>query len=224
MYSICSFWYALINSLCDFLGFCALLLIGFLLLRRNAVFTFSRFFLTWKQHLSLPPQKKDDHRITKNYRSITLPFMGANFYNDLLLNHQEPKTEKILCKIKMVFEKIDQQLYRFWHSRILKGVHAKDFEVTPLFVDSSQACDSIHSGKMKQILLAYGLPKETVLAIMILYENTKVKVRSPDGHTDFFDIVAGRTPVSGYISPIPVQNLPRLCTSNVKRSNKRKPL
>ena len=44
---------------------------------------------------------------------------------------------------------------------------------------------------MEQILLAYGLPEETVEAIMILYSNTKVKVRSPDGDTEYFDIVAG---------------------------------
>ena len=44
---------------------------------------------------------------------------------------------------------------------------------------------------MEQILLAYGLPKETVAAIMIFYRNTKVKVRSPDGDTDYFDNVAG---------------------------------
>ena len=44
---------------------------------------------------------------------------------------------------------------------------------------------------MKQILLAYGLPKETVAAIKMLYRNTKVKLRSPDGDTDYFDIVAG---------------------------------
>ena len=44
---------------------------------------------------------------------------------------------------------------------------------------------------MEQILLAYGLPKETVAAITILYRNTKVKVRSPDGDTEYFDIVAG---------------------------------
>ena len=44
---------------------------------------------------------------------------------------------------------------------------------------------------MEQILLAYGLPEETVAAIMILYRNTKVKVRSADGDTDYFDIVAG---------------------------------
>ena len=44
---------------------------------------------------------------------------------------------------------------------------------------------------MEQTLLAYGLPKETVAAITILYRNTKVKVRSPDGDTEYFDIVAG---------------------------------
>ena len=44
---------------------------------------------------------------------------------------------------------------------------------------------------MEQILLAYGRPKETVAAITILYRNTKVKVRSPDGDTEYFDIVAG---------------------------------
>ena len=58
------------------------------------------------------------------------------------------------------------------------------------FVDFTKAFDSIHRGKMEQILLAYGLPKETVAAITILYRNTKVKVRSPDGDTDYFDIVA----------------------------------
>ena len=44
---------------------------------------------------------------------------------------------------------------------------------------------------MEQILRAYGLPKETVVAITILYKNTKVKVRSPDGDSEYFDIVPG---------------------------------
>ena len=44
---------------------------------------------------------------------------------------------------------------------------------------------------MEQILLAYGIPKETIAAITILYRNTKVKVRSPDGDTEYFDIVTG---------------------------------
>ena len=44
---------------------------------------------------------------------------------------------------------------------------------------------------MEQILLAYGLPKETVTAIMILCRKTKVKVHSPYGDTDYFNIIAG---------------------------------
>ena len=44
---------------------------------------------------------------------------------------------------------------------------------------------------MEQILQAYGLINETVAAIMILYRNTKMKVRSPDGDTDYFNITAG---------------------------------
>ena len=44
---------------------------------------------------------------------------------------------------------------------------------------------------MEQILLAYSLPKETITAIMMLYRNTKVKVCSLDGDTDYFNIVGG---------------------------------
>ena len=44
---------------------------------------------------------------------------------------------------------------------------------------------------MEQILLVYSLPKETVAAITILYRNSKVNVQSPDGDTEYFDIVAG---------------------------------
>ena len=47
------------------------------------------------------------------------------------------------------------------------------------------------STKTTQKQAMYGLPKETVIAIKILYRNTKVKVRSPNGDTEFFDIVAG---------------------------------
>ena len=44
---------------------------------------------------------------------------------------------------------------------------------------------------MEQIQLAYGLPRETVTAIMMLYKNMKAMVLSPDGDRDFFDFVAG---------------------------------
>ena len=75
--------------------------------------------------------------------------------------------------------------------KILEGVRVKNLPASILFVDFTKAFASMHSGKMEQILLAYGLSKETVAAIMILYRNIKLKVRSLDGDTDYFDIVAG---------------------------------
>ena len=91
----------------------------------------------------------------------------------------------------MASGEIDPRLHKFWLSvKFLKVYAQKNLQATILFVDFTKAFDSIHRGKMEQILLAYGLPKETVAAIMILYRNTKVKVRSPDGDTDYFDVVA----------------------------------
>ena len=140
----------------------------------------------------LPFPKKGDLRLAKNYRDITLTSIAAKIYNALLRNRIEPKIDNIFRK--------NQNSFRWNRSttsqiltirRILEGVRAKNLQTTLLFVDFTKAFDSIHRGKMELILLAYGLPKETVAAITILYWNTKVKVRSPDGDTEYFDIVAG---------------------------------
>ena len=56
----------------------------------------------------------------------------------------------------------------------------KSLEATILFVDFAKAFD-----------FDYSLPKESVETKIMLYRNTKVKVCSLDGDTDYFDIVAG---------------------------------
>ena len=139
----------------------------------------------WMKGYILPFPKKGDLGLAKNYRGITLTCIAAKIYNALLRNRIEPK--------------IDQNGFRRNRSttsqiltirRILEGERAKNLQATIQFLDFTKAFDSIHRGKMEQILLAYGLPKETIAAIMIIYRNTKVKVPSPDGDTDYFDIVA----------------------------------
>ena len=141
----------------------------------------------------LPFPKKGDLRLAKNYRGITLTFIAAKIYNTLLRNCIEPKIDNILRKNQNGFRRnrsTTSQILTI--RRILEGVRAKNLQATLIFVDFTKAFDSIHRGKMEQILLAYGIPKETVAAITtILYGNTKVKVRSPDGDTEYFDIVAG---------------------------------
>ena len=104
----------------------------------------------------------------------------------------EPKIDNILRKNQNGFRRNRSTISQILTiRRILEGVQAKKLQATLLFVDFTKAFDSIHREKMEQILLAYGLPKETITAIMILYRNTKVKVRSPDIDTEYFNIVAG---------------------------------
>ena len=73
----------------------------------------------------------------------------------------------------------------------MEGVRAKNLEAIQLYVDFSKVIDSIHRKNKEQILLVYDLPKETTTTMIVLYWKTKVKVRSPDGDTDFFDFIAG---------------------------------
>ena len=134
---------------------------------------------------------KGDLGLAKNYRSITFTSIEAKIYNVLLRNHIEPKIDNILRKNQNGFQRnrsTTSQILTI--CQILEGVRAKNLDATILLVDFTKAFDSIDRGKMEQILLAYGLPKETVAAIMMLYRKTKVKVFSPDGVTDYFDIVA----------------------------------
>ena len=135
---------------------------------------------------------KGDLGLAKNYRFITLTSIAAKIYNALQRNRIEPKIDNILRKNQKGFRRnrsTTSQILTI--RRILESVRAKNLQATLIFVDFTKAFDSIHRGKMEQILLAYGIPKETVAAITILYRNTKVKVRSPDGDTEYIDIVVG---------------------------------
>ena len=103
----------------------------------------------------------------------------------------EPKIEKIQRKNQNVFRKTYTRYHGFWLSVEFYKVYVQNLEAKILFVDFFKEFVSIHKEKMEHILHTYGLLKETVAAIMMLYENTKVKVHSPDGDTDYFNIVAG---------------------------------
>ena len=123
-----------------------------------------------------PFPKKGDLGLVKNYRGITLTSIAAKIYNALLRNRIEPKIYNILRKNQNGFRRnrsTTSQILTI--RRILEGVRAKNLPAKLLFVDFTKAFDSIHRGKMELILLAYGLPKETVAAITISIETPKWK-------------------------------------------------
>ena len=103
----------------------------------------------------------------------------AKIYNAQLCSCIELKIKKTLWKNQNGFPRNQSTTSQILTiHQILEGVRTKDLEATILFVNFSEAFDSIHRGKMEQILLTYGLSKETVAAIMMLYKNKVAKERS----------------------------------------------
>ena len=109
----------------------------------------------WTKGCILPFPKKGDLRLAKNYRGITLRSIAGKIYNALLRNCIVPQIDKIRRKNQNGFRRNRSTTSQILTIRkILEGVRAKDLQATLLFVDFTKAFDSIHRGKMEQILLA----------------------------------------------------------------------
>ena len=108
-----------------------------------------------------PPSVKKRPRISMNYRGITLISIAAKISNALRSKRIEPEIENILGKNQNGFRRnrsTTKQILTI--RRILEGVREKNLQTTILFVEFTKTFDSMHRGKMEQILLAYGLLKK----------------------------------------------------------------
>ena len=160
---------------------------------QTLLFDMSHIYIyIWTKECIHPFPKKSELGLAKNYWGITLTSIVAKIYKALLRNCIEPKIKNILRKNQNGFRRNGSMTSQnLIIRRILEGVRVKNLQSTILFLNFAKAFDSIHRGKMEQILLTYSLPKETIAAIKMLYRNTNVKVHSSDGNTDYFNIVAG---------------------------------
>ena len=110
----------------------------------------------------------------------------------MLLLRIRPEMEKVLRKNQNGFRpgrNTTSQVLSL--RRLIEGIKEKQLTATLLFVDFSKAFDSIHRGTMLAILRAYGIPEQLVQSIGALYNNTTSTVRTADGDTDFFEVLAG---------------------------------
>jgi len=146
----------------------------------------------WSQSTIVPIPKKGDISDVKNYRGISLTVIAAKVYNKMLLERIQPHIQRVL--------RMNQNGFRVGRTtlgqiltlrRLIEGIRSKNLPAIITFIDFSKAFDSVCQHKLKQIMIAYGIPLSIVNAIYVLYEDTEAKVISPDGETDFFQVKAG---------------------------------
>lgn len=112
--------------------------------------------------------------------------------NKMLLNRIQPKLDPHLRPNQNGFRpKRSTTAHILGLRRIIEGVKRNHLKAAILFVDFSKAFDSVHRGKMLKILKAYGIPDQIVATIDKLYQGTRARVITPDGETDYFEILAG---------------------------------
>ena len=145
----------------------------------------------WRISNIIPVPKKGDLTDT-NYRGISLTSIVTKTLNRMILNRIQPEVEKKLRDNQNGFRKGRSTISHILTlRRILEGARAKNLSAVMVFIDFRKAFDSVDRDTLMKILLAYGIPKKIVDLISLLYTNTSAQVITPDGKTEFFEILAG---------------------------------
>ena len=111
--------------------------------------------------------KKVYLRIIKNNRGTSLTLSRLRFIMLCFSMASNLKLRKYLGKIKTVFGEIDPHT-DYNNPSNHQRIRVKNSEAKLLFIDFSKAFNSIHRGKMEQVLKVFGLLKETATTIIIL--------------------------------------------------------
>ena len=180
----------------------------------------------WTKGCILPFLMKDEHRLAKNYRDITITSIAAKIYNALLRNRIEPKIEKILRKNQNGFRRntpTTSQILTI--RRILEGVGPKPLRQQYYLLTSPRPL-TLYTEK---IWSKYYSSKETIAAIMMLYRKKGCKSLFP-GWRHRLLWYCSRCAARRHISPILIYHLfnyvlrmsiDKMKTNGIKLTNER---
>ena len=158
----------------------------------NKAYTTRELPQEWKTLIIVPVPKSGDLTKPDNYRGISLISLVMKLYNRMIMNRLRPALDPLLRITQNGFRQKRTTVGQIVAlRRLLEGAKAKNLSCVLTFIDFRKAFDTIHRGKLIEILKAYGVPDRIVEAIEATYAETWAKVRTADGETEAFQILAG---------------------------------
>ena len=146
----------------------------------------------WKTLIIVPVPKSGDLTKPDNYRGISLISLVMKLYNRMILNRLRPILDPLLHISQNGFRQKRSTIGQIVAlRRLIEGAKGNNLPCILTFIDFRKAFDTIHRGKLIEILRAYGVPDKMIEAIEATYSETWAKVRTADGETETFQILAG---------------------------------
>ena len=138
-------------------------------------------------HIVAVPKKPGTAKV-KEHRGISILSCAAKLYNRLLLNRLLTVIDPFLRHEQNGFRPrrgtVTQilSLRRIIEETKIRQANPNRFPVC-VFIDFHKAFDSVARGALPLVLRAYNVPEKLVTAVMVLYNNTRAAVITPDGLT-----------------------------------------
>ena len=146
----------------------------------------------WKEGLICPIYKNGDRLKCTNYRPITLLNIVYKIFAILLNKRLIQIIQKKLGEYQMGFrENRSTKDNIFIVQQIFQKCHEYDVDLHNIFIDYTQAFDSVNRNKICECLKFYEIPNKLIQLITLTLTNTKAKVKIKNNISESFPIQSG---------------------------------
>lgn len=143
-------------------------------------------------NMSLIPKPNKDHKLTQNYRPISVINNDLKIFSRLLANRLAAIIPSLISPYQSGFipgRQITDNIRLV--TNLIQDANIKSQPVLLLSLDLNKAFDSLTWRYLDLILQKYGFKGEFIQAFHALYDNPSTRVKLPGCNSDFFKVGRG---------------------------------